>query len=106
MYNRVTIEETWVHHVRTNSDLTEGRGAVVTLGVFADEAYAKEYAKGRGIMGTPADIKSEMHAVYSHGGKRYLQGAPLLEETDITCKLRAAALAKLTPTERELLGLE
>lgn len=43
--------------VWTNTDLTEGRGGQVPIAICETEATAKRLAKGKGLMGSNADVK-------------------------------------------------
>lgn len=46
-----------LYAVVSNSDLTEGRGRPVFIAYCKAEATAKRLAKGKGVMGTDADIR-------------------------------------------------
>ena len=52
--------------VVTNSDLTEGRGHPVEIAYCEAETTAKRLAKGRGVMGSNAEVRNAI-AVYSNG---------------------------------------
>ncbi len=52
--------------VVTNSDLTEGRGHPVEIAYCEVEATANRLAKGRGVMGSNADVRNAI-AVYANG---------------------------------------
>ena len=45
------------HEVWTNTDTTEGRGRQVLIARFKYKDDAMEFAKDKGVMGTPADVK-------------------------------------------------
>lgn len=98
-----------------NTDTTEGRGMSTCIGVFDKRIDAEYAAKGAGVMGRNAEIRNRIYdiVVPLHGGKEFwdeakvLGAAPqkfVIEFID-PIELRKAALAKLTQSERELLGL-
>lgn len=96
--------------VMANSDTTEGRGATFFTGVaFKDAASAEAFVKGSvyadkwgviGTVGSSWDVKEMNLQIYDSLSEC---------ENSISSKfredLRIAALAKLTPKEREILGL-
>lgn len=90
-----------VYVVLRNSDLEEGRGPFVLDAVFANDTLAVQYAE-------------EKFDYYHHGaiaqGWARIATMPVFESTSEWRrlereKIRAQALAKLTPEEREILGL-
>lgn len=88
-----------VYKATINSDSTEGRGYEVLVGYFTNEEDARKAVKGQDTMGsdgrvTLMDLCVEVYETY----KEYQDG----KKRD----LKARALAKLTPQERVLLGLE
>lgn len=103
-----TIEMLDCHKVITNSDLTEGRGAPVSLGFFRNRLIAEAYAVDKGPMGTPAQIK--LHrclCVIANKGTWHRLGEEIRQEApEDVKKVRERALAKLSPLEREALGLK
>ena len=54
-----TVEDATLHSVFANTDMIEGRGAPVLIGVFLNGASAKRWAEGRGIYGGNADVRAE-----------------------------------------------
>lgn len=84
--------------VLTNSDTTEGRGIPVHVAYTFDEQTANEIAKGRGVMGTMADVKPIDKTIC------ILDSFDEFEELQNVEK-REKALAKLTDEEKQLLGL-
>lgn len=88
-----------VYKATINSDSTEGRGYEVLVGYFTREEDARKAVKGQDTMGsdgrvTLMDLSVEVYESY----KEY--------ENKKAKDLKARALAKLTPQERVLLGLE
>ena len=84
--------------VWTNTDLTEGRGRQKLIGRFAFEDAAIEFAKNKGVMGTPADViwNEEVITVYDSFEEIQQQ-----KKKDLMKSIRS----KLTREEREILGL-
>lgn len=84
--------------VLTNSDLTEGRGHRVHVCYTSTRALAEEIAKGKGVMGTDADVVPM---------SKTIKVFDTMDEWNNNTKeaIREKALAKLTKEEREALGL-
>lgn len=93
---RFTIKN--VFEACTNTDLDEGRGREVPIAHFIHESDARRAAKGRGVMGTDADVRMVDVDIRVYESFREFE---LEFERDV----RAKALAKLTPEERRALGL-
>lgn len=108
----VTIHLMQVYEVITNSDGTEGRGYPVSLGFFRNHADAVIQAHGKGCMGSNAEIESSSALVVETvEGELFLVGARVCKDIDDLKKatreaVRKRALEKLTPEEREALGLK
>jgi len=108
----IQIDERPVHRVVGNTD-RGGAGASVVLGYFLDRGAAESFAVGKGVWGTNAEVVTETLKVvsaFNPQDKRsashfYLLGAPIYAGEAPEGDRRAAALAKLTPEERKLLGL-
>jgi hypothetical protein len=88
-----------VYVVRKNSDMTEGRGPMLAESIFTNKPAAEEYVASQpGIMG------------YKDGSGWDIKEMPLFlsaeqrEQTNLA-EQKAKALAKLTPFERNLLGV-
>jgi len=105
--------DTPVYEVVTNSDLTEGRGHRVSLGFFLDEAVARRFAEGKGLMGSDAEIEMRHETVVRVNGSflrreggSFILGEKISTEA-VTRKelLRQQALMKLTDDEREALEI-
>lgn len=102
-----------VYQVISNQDLTEGRGRAVTLGHFLDKRIAGNFAHGRGVMGTDAEVRTITATVVRlNGDDFHLEDGTYILGEKITTKpvteeelLRQQALEKLTPAERKALGL-
>ena len=97
---RGSVEQMTLYRVRTNTDLTEGRGAERTLGWFIDNAIALKAAKGNYVMGSDCPVESRRELVVRmESGEIFLLG----ERVEITYEdpreIKARALAKLTPEE-------
>lgn len=106
-----TIEVASIYKVIGNTDTTEGRGSSVLLGTFLDMGAALAWAEGRGVMGTPADVRSEAAKIVRVGDRAYVLGqrvdTTIAEAKEAAlADLRKAALAKLTTAEREALGVK
>lgn len=51
------VEPVYVYAAKQNSDLTEGRGAMVTIALLSDEQEAVKLVQGRGVMGVgPGEV--------------------------------------------------
>jgi hypothetical protein len=88
---------------RRISDMTEGRGHMINDLAFSNYKDAADYINSQpGVMGRRVKWTEEKYA-----GDWDIQTVNVLTGPyDPTAKARAAALAKLTPAERELLGLK
>jgi hypothetical protein len=104
----LTIERIW--EVISNSDLTEGRGSQVVVARFFNRPIAINYAKDKGVMGTPAEVaEGEVLAI---GGLKALEptkyrvlGPVVPIYNDPTDIKRQQALSKLTEEDKRILGL-
>lgn len=96
-----------VYEVLINSDLTEGRGNDYVCARFFTVDAAKEFAKGRDVMGTDGKVRTGLIVEVStqFGPKYYPVGPEVLVFESVEDKARTEALNKLTPAERKLLGL-
>lgn len=100
------IETMLVYHVVTNSDTTEGRGHDVILGMYDNPAAAEASAKGRGVFGSNAEIrKYDTQVVRTSTPETYILGRRVESTYTNPEDIKAAALAKLTPEERRILGV-
>lgn len=104
-----TIETVTVYTVVGNTDTTEGRGMPVTLGRSTERHVAHMIAKGRGVMGTDADVEHSAERVVRIDGSTFLVGDQVfhsLVEYEAKQKedLKSHALSKLTAAERAVLG--
>ena len=99
-----------VFQVIANTDTTEGRGSNYTVGWFLTEGVAKSAARGKGPMGTDARVEREQKdvVIVEAGGVRkiFLLGPPVDASYEDPAEVRRRALAKLTPEEREALGVK
>lgn len=84
-----------LYAAQENQDLTEGRGVMRLIAIFAREADAILAAKGRGVMGH-GDGEVSVVIVYETWEEF---AAKDLE------RIRQNALAKLTPAEIRALGI-
>ena len=106
-----TVEETTLYNVFANTDMIEGRGAPVLIGVFVNGASAKRWADGRGVYGAKADVREEKGRIVRVGGNVFVVGPRVnlsvehAEEQERQAT-RERALAKLTAAEREALGVK
>ena len=95
-----------VFEVVINSDSTEGRGRDYVCARFFNEPAAKNFAKGRDVMGSDGKVqKGRVVAFTDSEEKFYPVGAEVSVFKSIEDKARTEALNKLTPAERKLLGL-
>jgi hypothetical protein len=96
-----------VFEVVINSDLTEGRGRDYVCARFFNESVAKEFAKGRDVMGSDGKVQiGQVVAMDTGSGENFypLQAAVPVYKS-ITEKARAELLERFTLEERKLLGL-
>lgn len=98
MSNRITHYQT-----RRQSDMTEGRGHMVNDLAFANYQDAADYINSQpGIMGRRLKWTEE-----KYGGDWDIQTVNvIIGPFDPHAVAKAKALAKLSPDERKLLGLE
>jgi len=110
----VRLEHVTLYEVITNEDLCGGRGRSVSLGWYLHRFDAIERARGAGVFGSDAEVKSSEQWVMryracSPNGSReviHIIGTEV-SVTYVDPKVsRTRALAKLTPEEREVLGLK
>ncbi|EPQ9499804.1 hypothetical protein SEPL_466 [Salmonella phage SE_PL] len=88
---------------RRISDMTEGRGHMVNDRAFTEWQYAADYINSQpGVMGRRVKWTEEKYAGDWDIQTINVYDAPF----DPEAEARANALAKLTPQERKLLGLE
>lgn len=99
------VYDTKIFEVFANSDSTEGRGRTICIGIFTNRENAEARARGQGVMGTNADVKSSTAKVVHFSGEIYLLGRNVEKSFDPTEELRQRALSKLTPEEKKVLGL-
>lgn len=93
--------------VMTNSDLTEGRGSQRTLGWFADPNVAAKAARGNYVMGSDCPVEQVvMNIIKTQAGKVFLLGEEVQIQYEDPREIRARAIAKLTPEERQVLGIK
>lgn len=94
-----------VYEVVANTDTNEGRGMSYVAGRFTSQLDAQEFSKGRGTMGTPAQVRAGLVLQMNDGTFRHLSAEPVEVNTSLRDMEVKEALSKLTPKERELLGL-
>lgn len=100
------IERVTLHHVTSNTELCEGRGATVTVGWFLDRGVAERAAKGRYVMGTDCPIETTTKTVARmDSGALHLLGEKIEVSYEDPEQVKRRALAKLTPEEMRALGL-
>jgi hypothetical protein len=95
----------FVYEVQENMDKLEGHGAYQTIAFAGDETLARQMAHldpkhpGKVIKKT---------AIALPDGRYYLlvDSSPIRIETSMEEAEKAVAMAKLTPQERQLLGLQ
>ena len=107
------------YEVGTNSDLDEGRGRYVRVAVCPSYNQALAIAKGRGVMGSDAEVKETrlLRLKFNHMGHQ--EDQYLMSVFDINrlegmvpgevlreITVRQRALSKLTPEERKVLGIK
>lgn len=84
-----------IYMAMQNSDMTEGRGPMRPIALFWHKPDAEQAVIGKGVMGVGDGVVSE--AVIYNSYEEFLN---LTNEEQ-----RKRALAKLTPREKQLLGL-
>ena len=95
--------------VLKQADMTEGKGGMVPVITFLDEEDAWKYTNGKaGVMGCRPSSGSWRTERYGDWRVRSIQIFESLEEAGVVerAELREKALAKLTPEERAILGLD
>jgi hypothetical protein len=96
-----------VYRVMSNYDLTEGRGRQYVAGVYGSHAEATRAAKGAYVMGSDCPVEPiEANVVKVDDDTYYLLGSQIVMKHIDPRELRAAALAKLTDEDKEILGLK
>ena len=72
----ISIEKRKIYKPQSNTDLSEGRGRSIQLGVYLSEDEAKTKAKGRGVQGSNGEIwvSDSPVVIDSEAGKMYLLG--------------------------------
>jgi hypothetical protein len=109
-----------VFNVYSNTDTNEGRGASILIGSFADVHDAKSFSLGKGVMGTPANVKMEQVEIIvpiSNKGVGEHNLSWNWDKAEVISKLnplhtvdpkkkREEILNKLTKEERDFLGLK
>jgi hypothetical protein len=100
-----TYQIVYVFEIQENLDRLEGHGAYQTVAYVADEQLAREIAH--------ADPKNpgkiiKRPAIFLNDGQYYLllDTAPVRIDSTLEEAEKAAALAKLTPKEKHMLGLQ
>lgn len=95
-----------VYRVMSNSDLTEGKGKEFVLATYQNRLDAQRHGAGNYVMGSACPIVQERVKVVKLQDDTYFElGSEVLRGFVDKNELRLRALAKLTPEERELLGL-
>jgi len=90
-----------VYQTMRNSDMTEGRGAMVPDLCFSSRALAAEYIDQQpGVMGRVAKWSQDNFGDWMIVAIEVLNTVPSSEE-----KIRRKALSKLTAEEKRVLGL-
>lgn len=91
-----------------NTDMNEYKGAAKSFGKFKDSQHeeALAFAKSKGLYEN--DVKFKTKSVVFADGKLFLIGEEVVftDSKAEEAEMRAAALAKLTPKEKALLGLK
>lgn len=95
------------YKVSANSDLNEGRGHTIILGYYSNRNAATLAAKGQDVMGTDAKVEPINLKCVDVNGQLHLIGGKIeiLDNYISPKELKEAALAKLTPAERRVLGV-
>lgn len=100
-----------------NSDLTEGRGGNVPIAVCDSGFLAEKAAKGQSTQGSDGSVAVEKAVLINtpgdfvfaflrrHAGPFEVQRSTEKDRAEERRAIAARALAKLTPVEREALGL-
>ena len=95
----------YIYEVQENLDKLEGHGAYQTVGYVVDEQLARQMAHLSPK--TPGKIVKRIGIALSDGAYYLLaDSSPIRVETTMEDAEKANALAKLTPEEKQLLGLK
>lgn len=101
------IFDVTLYKVTANTDTTEGRGSTYVIGWFVDAGVAKKAAKGKGVMGTDSPVDPVACSVIrTDDGSVFLVGDEVQITYEDPKEVRERALAKLTPEERNALGIK
>jgi len=104
------VFEMSLYKVIGNED-EEGRGKAKILGYFMDEVSANRFAKGKGGFGSDAVVQltpsrlSFVEVTYRTGKVAYYLLGDEVTQARTKEEIKAEALKKLTPEERNVLGL-
>lgn len=90
-----------VYRVTENSDKTEGRGHTIRTKHFFNKKLAKQWAKGRGPMGSDETVW-DFQVILGTNGAWYHLGQPFVERIEDSEAI-LSILQKLTPEERKVL---
>jgi hypothetical protein len=95
----------YVYEIQENLDKLEGHGAFETVGYVGDESLARKMIH---VNPTVPGRMIKRTAICVPDGRYYLlvDSNPIRIDTSLDDAEKAVALAKLTPEERHLLGLE
>lgn len=96
-----------VYAVVGNTDSCEGRGSDICLGYYEVQADAEREADGKGVMGTRAEVRPQKCLWIADDEVLIISyGASVKVVTANEVAEKQRALAKLSPRERQLLGLK
>ena len=96
----------YVYQTRKNSDMTEGRGPMISDACFLFETDAREYIVNQpGVMGRKLDWNNEKYGDWDVVPVRVCLKF-VDRETLRKQKVKEDALRRLTTEEKELLGLK
>ncbi|MCH2188792.1 hypothetical protein MK079_03115 [Candidatus Gracilibacteria bacterium] len=93
-----------VYQATHNSDTTEGRGHTVIIGNFTHKSDAELAAAGKCVMGTDGKVQEAVIQIFDSIEEYQDLTGDFPRET--LQKIKSAALAKLTPRERKVLGIK
>lgn len=100
-----------IYVVMMNADFTEGRGPMLFHMAFLHGEHAVEYvASQKGIFDSPQKVEMGKHGYYAYANGYVIKEVELIEDSIIDRQklreeMRQQALNKLSPEEREILGL-